>query len=135
MKNIATLALLFALTLSACSKNDDSDPDPQSGKETMVNFRNELEIPLTKMMVGIYKGSSAKLVKNYGTLAIGASTGDIAINDSDDLFQVFVYFEDDDGVYYSEHGFLIDKGQKKTFSIGRSISFKRIEKTSFLYPK
>ncbi|ODS84302.1 MAG: hypothetical protein ABS46_04010 [Cytophagaceae bacterium SCN 52-12] len=126
---------MFALTLSACSKNDDSDPDPQSGKETTVNFKNELEIPLTKMMVGIYKGSSVKLAKNYGTLAIGASTGDIVINDDDDILQLFVYFEDDDGVYYSSPGFLIDKGQKKTFNIGRSTSFLKIDKTSFMYPK
>ncbi len=135
MKTLLAFALLFTLTLSACSKKDDPDTDPQSGKGTAVNFKNELEIPLTKMMVGILKGSSAKLVKDYGTLAIGASTGDIAINDSDDQFQVFVYFEDDSGVYYSDFGFLIDKGQKKTFNIGRNISFRRIEKTSFMYPK
>ncbi len=128
--------LLCSLFFFSCgNKEDDPDGKSDKGGTTTANFKNELEIPLTKLMVGIYKGSSVKLAKNYGTLAIGASTGDIAINDDDDLLQLYVYFEDDNGVYYSEHGFLIDKGQKKTFSIGRSISFRKVEKTSFMYPK
>ncbi len=127
--------LLCSLAFFSCGNKED-DPDGKPGKDgTTVNFKNELEIPLTKMMIGIYKGSSVKLAKNYGTLAIGASTGDIAINDNDDLIQLFVYFEDDGGVYYSSPGFLLDKGHKKTFDIGRSTSFLKIEKTSFMYPK
>jgi len=135
MKGILTLALLCSLTLFACSKNGDSDDDPKPNGGTAVNFENNLSRPLSKVLVGLYLGSSVKLLKNYGTLAAGASTGDIAFTPEGDLMKIFFYYEEDDKVYYTTHGFLLDKGQKKTYNIMNNTSFDRIEKTSFMYPK
>ncbi len=130
--NSLSVCLLLAILL-ACSKN--GDPEPKSGKETTVNFKNELPRSLPNVLIGTYRETSAKLVKNYGTLAMGASTGDIVINPEADLVSVFFYYEEDDNVYCTTHGFLVDKGTNKTFSINSATSFARVEKTNFMYPK
>ncbi len=128
------VCMLLALLL-ACSKDGDPDSGPQSGKETTINFKNELSKSLPKVLIGTYRETSAKLVKNYGTLAVGASTGEIPIDPEEDLVSVFLYFEEEDKVYYTSQGFLLDKGTKKNFTINSNTSFSLIEKTSFMYPQ
>lgn len=130
--NSLTACLLLAVSL-ACSKSGDLEP--QSEKTTTVNFKNELPRSLPNVLIGTYRETAAKLVKNYGTLAMGASTGDIVINPEADLVSVFFYYEEADKVYCTTHGFLVDKGTNKTFNINSSTSFAPIEKTNFMYPK
>ncbi len=126
---------LLLISLLACSKDGDSDSEAPSGKGTTVNFKNELSKSLPKVLIGTYRETSAKLVKDFGTLAMGASTGDIAVDLEEDLVSVFLYFEEEDKVYYTSHGFLLDKGTKKNFTINSNTSFSLLEKTSFMYPK
>lgn len=124
-----------ALLISSCSKggNDDDDDD----EITTVKFTNTLTRSFNNVKIGIWKGDGnpAKLVKDVGTFAAGANTGEIKITDPTVVTVYFYYDETNGKTYMTDYGFGISQGTFNNWNINAGTSFMQISKTDDFYPR
>lgn len=126
------MVALLAITLFSCSKDSDDEGDPE---ETTVNFTNKLDLTLNNAIVGSWKGGEkAKVIKKIGTLAPGATTGEIRITDPT-VQRVYIYYDQGDKTYMTSLGYGVSQGTFNNWNIDLNAIYDEIEKSDQYYPE
>lgn len=131
MKHLLS-ALALSVLLLSCSKSSDDGPP---AAKTTVNFTNKLSQSMSNTLIGSWNGAApAKLIKNVGTLAVNASTGEVELTDKT-LIKVYLYADFAGETYMTPYGFGIGRGTFNNWAVDGNVIWNKISKTSDLYPR
>lgn len=90
---------------------------------------------MVNTLIGSWNGNSpAKLIKNVGTIAVNASTGEVELTDQS-LTLVYLYADFAGETYMTPYGFGIGQGTFNNWAVDGNVIWLKITKTSVLYPK